>query len=220
MKHTQKYTFRSAFTMLELVFVIVALGILAAVAMPRFDRDRTQEAADSVLSDIRYTQHMALSDFRKDFGDDDWQMSFWKIQFEGCSDNGIYVGIGSDKDYEGDTDKSEAALDPANGLPMFWQNTAACENGGDNTVSDRIFLTKKYGVTSVSSSGGCAGLKHIGFDHLGRPHVSFTATTSPKYASYMKTACVFTFNVSGASSFSISIEPETGFAQIVGQPDS
>ena len=217
MKKHYPNPFKSAFTMLELVFVIVVLGIIASLAMPRLDRDLTQEAADTVLSNIRYTQHMALSDFRQSFTQPKWQMSFWKINFEKCSDNGIFIGIGSDKDYMGDTNMEEAAVDPANGLPMFWRNTSSCKDGGDNTVSDSIFLTKKFGVTSVAGTGGCAGLKHIGFDHLGRPHVSFSATTSPAYGSYMNTACTFTFTMSDNETFAISIEPETGYAFIVDQ---
>ena len=217
MKNHYSISFKHAFTMLELVFVIVALGIIASVAMPRFDRDLKQEAADTVLSNIRYTQHMALSDFKQENNNTNWQMSFWKINFEKCSDNGLFIGIGSDKDHEGDTDKDEAAIDPANGLPMFWLNTSSCEDGGDNTVSDTIFLTKKFGIKSVSGTGGCSGLKHIGFDHLGRPHVSFSATTSPAYSSYMSTACTFTFTMSDDETFAVTIEPETGYAFIVDQ---
>jgi len=220
MKNHYSNSFKSAFTMLELVFVIVVLGIIASLAMPRLDRDLSQEAADTALSNIRYTQHMALADFRQSFTEPKWQMSFWKINFEGGSDNGIFIGIGSDKDYEGDTDKVEAATDPANGLPMFWQNTSACEDGGDNTVSKNIFLTRKFGVTAVTGTGGCNGLKHIGFDHLGRPHVSFSATTSPTYSSYMNATCTFTFTMSNGDTFAIDIEPETGYASIVGQAGS
>jgi len=211
---------RQAFTMLELVFVIVVLGIIASLAMPRFDRDLKQEAADTVLSDIRFTQNLAMKDFRQDFTDTTWQRSFWKINFEKCSDDAIFIGIGSDKDYEGDTDKDEAAIDPVNGLPMFWKNTDSCEDGGDNSVSDTIFLTRKFGVKSVTGAGGCIGLKHIGFDHLGRPHVSFSGSAAPDYGSYMNTACTFTFTMSDGDTFAVTIEPETGYAFIVGQPDS
>lgn len=220
MKNITKKIDNPAFTMIELVFVIVALGIIAAIAMPKLDRERRQEAADSILSNIRYAQHMAMSDFRQDFTDTDWQMSFWQFRVEGCSDNGLFMQVGSDKDYGGDISRTESATDPANSLPMFWLNTSACESGGDNTVSDRIFITKNFGVTGVVGGGACAGIQHIGFDHLGRPHVSFTAATSPNYVSYMQSACTFTFAVSGETSFTISIQPESGFAQIVGQNDS
>ena len=48
--------------MLELVFVIVIIGILAAAIIPRMDRDSIYEASEQLLSHIRYTQHLAMTD--------------------------------------------------------------------------------------------------------------------------------------------------------------
>lgn len=212
---------RSAFTMIELVFVIIVLGILAALSLPRLDRDIKQEAADSILSDIRYTQHLALMDDKHKFDNPNWQKAFWKVSFESCgSGTGLFTSIGSDMDYLGDISKDEAAIDPANGNPMFWTNTVSCANGGDGTVSDRIFLTKRFSIESIAGTGGCEDLQHIGFDRLGRPHVSFSDSTIPDYASYMPTACTFTFSMSDGNTIAVRIESETGYAYIVGQEDS
>lgn len=214
---------RSAFTMIELVMVIVVLGILAAIALPRFERDIKQEAADSVLSDIRYTQHLALMSSKHNFLNPNWQRAFWKISFESCAGgSGYFTSIGTDMNYGGDIDldEGEAAIDPANGKVMYWTNTTSCANGGDSNTSDRIFLTKKFGIKAIAGAGGCNGIQHIGFDHLGRPHVSFSGSTAPTYGSYMNTACIFTFTMSDDDTFSIRINPETGYAFIVGQEDS
>ncbi len=105
--HPYEYTNRVAFTMIELVFVIVVLGVLASLAMPRLDRDIQQEAADSILSDIRYTQHLALRDYKHEFNNTDWQKAFWKVSFESCGSGSGFTSIGSDVDYEGDTDKNK-----------------------------------------------------------------------------------------------------------------
>jgi len=222
MTHGKHFTYKTkfAFTMIELVMVIVVLGILASLAMPRLDRDLKQEAADAVLSNIRYTQHLALIDNKHSFSNPQWQRAFWKISFESCAGGGVFLSIGTDIDYQGDTDRNEAALDPINLKPMFWTNTEACTNGGDNTVSPDIFLTKKYGVTAVNGTQGCNGIQHIGFDHLGRPHVSFSASTTPNYSSYMNSVCRFTFTMSNSETFAIDIRPETGYANIVGQDGS
>ena len=126
---------KPAFTMLELVFVIVVLGILAALAMPRLDRDLKQEATDNILSAIRYTQHLALTDDKTVPGTA-WQANLWKIVFQ--SDGSSYtVSSGSN-----------VALDPINGLAM-------------NGTSPNTLLGKKYSVDGVT---GCTtiGFDNLG----------------------------------------------------------
>lgn len=215
---------KSAFTMLELVFVIVVLGILAALAMPRLNRDVKQEAADNILSDIRYVQHLALMDDKHRFDNPNWQKSFWKIMFGTCTGADRFYMLGSDDNMDGGASgyfaQNESAIDPTNGKSMFWVNGTDCSNGGDDNVSDRIFLTYKFGIKSISTSGGCANNQYLGFDHFGRPHNGFTGSSTPNSASYMSTACTFTFTMSDNDTFAITIEPETGFTYIVGQEGS
>jgi len=206
--------FNKAFSMLELVFVILVIGIIASLSIPRLDRDRTQEAADMLLSNIRYTQHMAMIDYRHDVNNATWQRSLWNISFESCSGSNIFVNIGADKDYSGGISKDESVKDPIDGLPMFWTNMTDCSKGGEGQASPNIFITKKFGVTKVTQSGGCTG-KSISFDHLGRPYKSLSSV--PNYSGYMKKKCTFTFEVDGADDFSIEITPETGYAYIVDQ---
>jgi len=208
---------KPAFTMIELILVIIVLGILASLAIPRLDRDVSQEAADSVLSHIRYTQHLALVDDKHLFDDPTWQQRYWKIMFATCANGDYFYRIGSDDDSNGNGmfSQIEAAIDPINGKPFFMANNDAnCE--ADTTVSNNIFLTKRFGITAIDTSG-CNNIAHIGFDHLGRPHQSFGASAIPDYSSYLNAQCTFAFTLSNGNSFSISIDPETGYAQIVGQ---
>ncbi len=217
---------RLAFTMLELVFVIVVLGILAALALPRLDRDLKQEAADSILSDIRYTQHLALIDDMHLYNFPDWQKRYWVMIFSTCTGTDKFYMIGSDNDRTGSTNGNfsslESATDPANGKRMHWTGGNDCSNGGGSGISDRIFISKKYGITAVDPSGDCISAAHIAFDHLGRPHhgAGFANSSIPNHAGYMDAACTFTFTMSDGDTFAIVIQPETGYAQIVGQPDS
>ncbi len=212
--------------MIELVMVIVVLGILAALAIPRFDRDLKQEASDHILSSIRYTQHLALMDYKHEFNDSYWQQRFWRIVFGTCTGSDKYYMIGSDdsKDSANNAyfDQNESAIDAITGKPIFWTNGTDCTSGGDGSVSEDIFISKKYGITAVTSSGGCNGGVHIAFDHLGRPHhgVNFSQSTVPNYSGYMKNICSFTYTMSDGDTFIIDILPETGYASIRGQEGS
>jgi prepilin-type N-terminal cleavage/methylation domain-containing protein len=213
----KKQKYKPAFTMIELIMVIIVLGILASFAIPRLDRDVSQEAADSILSNIRYTQHLALVDDKHLFNDPTWQRRYWKIMFATCQNGDLFYRIGSDDNSDGNGmfTQTEAAIDPINGKPFFMANNDAnCD--ADTSVSNNIFLTKRFGVTAIDTTA-CNNVAHIGFDHLGRPHQSYGASAIPNYASYLNAQCTFTFTLSDGNSFSISIAPETGYAQIVGQ---
>ncbi len=214
-----------AFTMIELVFVIVVLGILAALALPRMDRDLRQEAADNILSAIRYTQHLALNDDKTDPFDPNWQQKLWMIRFTISTSNaGSFYTISSDIDKSGTVNKIETAVDPINGKYMY--NTSGATVDIDSDESPNIFIGKKYGINSLTPNGGCSS-QHIAFDNFGRPFNGLKTTSggtlaTNDYAKYMNSDCTMTFGFVDTSinDVVITISKETGYAFIVGQDDS
>lgn len=215
MKTLHRHT--KAFTMIEFVFVIVVLGILAALALPRLERDTRQEAADNILSAIRYTQHLALNDDKTNPFDTIWQRKLWKITFTDAGGNlGDFYTISAQLDNTFAVNQNETAIDPANGKYMY--------NLGGNTVIDadespNIFIGKQYGINSITYAGGCSDTaQHIAFDHLGRPF-SDIGTATNNYGSYMATNCTITFGFADTSiaPLAITVTKETGHTFIVGQ---
>ncbi len=218
-----EYKRQYAFTMLELVIVIVVIGILAALAMPRMDKDLRQEAADEIISALRFTQHMALMDNVIENTNTNWQRRFWRFGKEGCSDEGIFYYVGSDKDMGGniDVDKGEAAIDPTNSEVMMGQNTKPCEDDITEQIfttinevsSPNIFLTKKYSIIENDTKlvSQCPGdTMSIGFDYLGRPHRGFENSSTPDYSTLMQNDCNLTFEFENGIDLIITIEKETG----------
>ena len=214
---------RHAFTMVEFLFVIIVIGILASLALPRLDRDLRQNAADNILSAIRYTQHLALTDNKTDPFDPNWQQKLWMIRFTGGAN--AYYTVSSDNDKSGSITKTECAIDPINGKYMY--NSSGAFASIANDESPHIFLGHNYGINSVTSSGSCAPRQHIAFDHLGRTFSGLKTTSGGTlagndYATYLSGDCniIFGFTDASIDNIIITISAETGSAYIVGQPDS
>ncbi|MBN2768850.1 MAG: prepilin-type N-terminal cleavage/methylation domain-containing protein [Campylobacterales bacterium] len=211
---------KKAFTMIELVFVIVVMGIIAAVALPRFESDNVQEAMDQILSDIRYTQHLALVDNVIDPTNASWQSALWTIRFQKTTvgDEFTYTIASDISNYDGNFDKIEAAIDPRDGRPIYGNIPA-----GDTTVSPKVFITKKFGITNVdfatgcnvaTGSGGTNNSQHIGFDSFGRPHKGHLGNNLPNYSSIMQGNCTIAFTFAGGETSWVTIQRETGYACI------
>ena len=209
---------RDAFTMLELVFAIVIAGVLAALAIPRLERDFRQEAIDNVLSSIRYTQHLALMDNRHSRANVNWQRSFWTIRFQ---QNGNFFTISSNANLGNNVDENETARDPVTGKRFYSDDDVV-----DDNESINIFLNRKYGIDDVDftnctniSNGATNDSRHIAFDHMGRPHKGMYGVASNVYDTRMTADCNITFSFSDANiaPFTVQIQEETGYAQIVGQ---
>jgi prepilin-type N-terminal cleavage/methylation domain-containing protein len=176
--HTQN---KSAFTMIELVLVIVVLGILAALAMPRLDRDLRQEAKDNILSAIRYTQHLALNDDKTDPTNNNWQANLWNIAFQ--SDGSSYtVSSGT-----------TVAINPIDGKAM------------DGTTPNTL-IGKKYGVKNIKDTSTCPT---VGFDNLGRPFTSFSGSVYAGYRG--SDCNIIVEFEGGITDLTITIAAETGY---------
>ncbi len=199
---------RSAFTMLELVFVIVVIGILALAIIPRIDRDNIYEMGDQVLSHIKYTQHLAMIDNVYDHQLSSWYKARWHVEFVNGS-CGVFYRVGSDRDLSsgtGDFTSTESARDPlTNGL--IYNNTSPCDyqDGWFNNV----LLGKKYNIVSMSST---CGTQRIVFDHIGRPYTGLGGGSST--ASKMNSDCNYTFTDGNSNSATITVTKETGYSYI------
>jgi len=218
---------KSAFTMIELVFVIIIMGILASIAMDSTDRDLKQEAAETILSHIRLAQQLALSD-NKHRSDNDvrWQRAYWQFSMKICGDD-IAYRVGSDISLGGGVNglsKDESAINPVDGKYIFSDD---CQNlATDETPS--VLLSKKFGIlaSGVTASGGC-DRNQILFDYLGRPHFRNTTYNNSDFSNIITSDCNLTFTLSTDQdndgvddNFTITIEAETGHSFIVGQENS
>jgi len=94
---------KKAFTLIELVFVIVVVAILSVSLLPSLKKDSLREAATQVISHIRYVQHLALVDDKFNSNDDTWYRKRWELVFSTANSSLSYF-IFSDSQSNGNPD--------------------------------------------------------------------------------------------------------------------
>ena len=229
---------KKAFTMLELIFVIVIVGILSFIAASSFQRNTLREAADQLVSHIRYTQHLAMMDDKFDPKDNNWFLERWTIRIkQDLVYTGVYIPNGtyaakwsytvySDTSHDGNPNLSEMAKNPLNNTQYFsggYNNTLHFQN---SSSMKSLRLGEQYSIKSIVFGGGCrSNIMYVHFDYLGRPMNSFP-TTNPYelpaagWHKLLTSQCQITLCDKACTDVSaqkviIAIEPETGYTHIL-----
>lgn len=220
---------KKAFTMLELVFVIVVIGVLMAVILPRTETNNLREAAIQVISDIRYTQHLAMVDDQYNASDVNWSRGRWQIRF-GSSANtehemayAIFLdkvsNTGTSRDGNPNITNNEIARDPSNPDKLLSGGWAGILPTNDPRATKKMNIGMSYDIASVDFEAGCnhATVKRLTFDYLGRPlRGSIHSLTRPYEANrIIQNRCEIVLTDVGGDSIVIGIAPETGYACIL-----
>ena len=206
-----------AFTLIEIIFVIVIIGIMSAILAPSVKRATMQEAADQLASHIRYTQYLALQDNKFEHNNSNWYKGRWQLLFgkSAFTDNKYTYTIFSDKSgYSGSPGVTEMAKNPLNPSQFLSGGYSGVLQTSDSRAMKELNIGKKYDISSVNFSGGCSGLR-ISFDYLGRPINGNPRTQSQKYNNRLiKTDCIITLTNSVGESKRIIVTPETGYVYV------
>ena len=220
---------RYAFTLLEMIFVIVVIAIISIFMIKKEDsKTLLTKAALQIVSDIRYTQHLALSEDHYKPGDTNWYKKRWTLIFNSdhYSDDEIAYTIFSDR-----AGKSRGNPDVANEVAKDPLNPKRYLSGGFTGVKEldirkpeefqglrRYNIGKQYGIKEVKFSKSCSyySSKRIEFDAFGRllrGKLSNYTTPYPKRR-VVTSQCKITLTDKKGNEMSILIEPETGFVKI------
>lgn len=203
---------RKAFTLIELIFVIVIIGVLSAIAMPRFQDHALQDATDQLIKHIRFTQALALAQDHYNDTNPIWFNNRWTIVFHQNVGNPNSYSIMSGANF---------AVDPHTGLLI----AGAATGTANNLRLMDVDLEDEYNVNidmgNCNFPGGTTAANQISFDYLGRPHCIPVAATLNPYSSIANNAVnVFGQNMTirlthatSGETRDILIEAETGFVR-------
>lgn len=226
---------RTAFTILELIIVIVVIGILAATVSPAFQRDLLAEAAHQVASHLRYTKHLAMIDNKFNPNDSQWYKARWQMFFtkaKGADYHWAYTIFSDGAGHTGNPDLSEVATNPLDNNKLLtggYSGNLITQYDGDR-ASNELNIGHEYDIKDIIMTGGCKLPQtrlRIEFDYYGRPIYDNQKLFDSMYekngkSMLVKTQCKITLcsvgDCKAASSeekISIAIEPETGYIHIL-----
>ena len=216
---------KKAFTMIELIFIIVVVGILAAVAVPQINRNSLVEAADQVVSHIRYTQQLAMNDNKFNASDQNWFRRLWRIQFTNAGAPGsaagwrynVYWDNGTFPKSNGQPNSlASIAVDPLNPNKLLTSGFASQPSNTDGArMNKKLNLGGSYDIVNVTFGDACnqRGNTTIAFDVKGRPMRQVAKVAL--YANLIAAPCTITLTNSANDRAIITIQPETGYVNYV-----
>ena len=89
------YKDHKGFTLIELIFVVIIIGIIMSIIVSNPKDTKLREAAIQLISHIRYTQHLAMIDDKFAVNDEKakWYKARWQIRFTNGASAGNSDGL-------------------------------------------------------------------------------------------------------------------------------
>lgn len=209
---------RRAYSLIEIIFIIIITGIIVKIALPKFKTSRIYEARDQIVSHIRYTQHLALMDNRFDISNPNWFKEYWRIQFNNSNvtgqlkptkdwrytvfrDHGMYSGNPNSLQYIANdpTNPQRKLTSGWNGQNYKWQN-----------LNTDLNLTETFGIVDMKFKDCGSRGQTISFDNQGRPSANMNNATNP-FDKLFQENCVITIMDYKKQKIDIIVHRETGY---------
>lgn len=222
---------KKAFTLIELIFVIIVIGILAATILPNTKQNPLETAAVQLVSHLRYTQHLAMIDDPYEDKYDEWFHNRWRLKFyKGDRSNQKWsYSIFSEADSRNNARLSSLAKNPLN-IDQYM-------SGGHNIVGSKdekkkldirekefigmktLNLGESYGISKISLKDGCSRTTYLSFDHFGRPLKLNPNDLTNSYKKDSKNVLISKvcsiILESDDNKIKIEMAPETGYMKII-----
>lgn len=221
-----------AFTLLELVLVILILGIMISIVQINTKQDKLIYGAKQILNDINYVRNLAMiqESFRStdlSVAKKEWYKSRWQLYFinSAATNYEQTYTIFLDKNGDGNANLGkknnkdrEIAVDILNPNKLMNSGQSGVINKDDEKATRRFNIFKKFGIVKVELKGSCGknGATKIIFDEFGRLYSPLSNSKSVYEKNLAKTnqECIIRLTSIQKNQICIVIDPLSGFAYI------
>ena len=213
---------KKAFTLLELILVVIVVGILSVAIVPRLHDNALRKAAEQIIFHLNYTRHLAMMDNRFSSDDTMWYKTRWQLLFSNCRGDKDTCAYSVFSDWTGhhtgNPDAQELAVNPLNRNQRLSGgmsgNLLIKYNQKEATKS--LNIGQKYQINKVKMLHCGSSARRVAFDYLGRPVMGNLATMSRPYRQgrLLQNRCEMTLINRDGEQITILIEPETGYIHL------
>ncbi len=212
---------KKAFTLIEIIIVLVIVGIMASFTIPKLNRNDLRLAADQIVSHIRYTQHLAIIDDKFDTKDTNWYKGRWQIFFTKTIETKNKQTYNIFNDIIGDSagfpNKTELAKNPLNPSKYMSSGYSGAINSNSPEASKELNLEDTYNIINVKLQDGCSkqgSPTRITFDELGRPYKGNVTSNTRHSQDLITKICTIKLTHTNNDCIFIKVTPITGFAYV------
>jgi len=198
---------KKSFSLLEILFVVIILGIIATQIIPKSQVSKLQLASDKIILYLNYTRYISHIDNKFDIEDVEWERKRWTLKFLNCKESvgGLYYNVYSDT--YGDTAhirKVDTLKDPLNSKYLY---SNACSEDIVNDKSKHVLLTSEYGITNIDvSCNTTSTIGQISFGFDGKIYSQLGTNIKE-----IENQCQIKLFNSKNQSVTIAVEPKTGY---------
>ncbi len=214
---------KKAFTLLELVLVVIVIGIISVAMIPRLHDNSLRKAADQIIFHLKYTRHLAMMDNRFDpVSDDQWYKTRWQLYFANCGGTKDTCAYSVFSDWAGhhtgNPDPKELAINPLNHSQLLTGGMSGnyLVKYEDKEAMKSLNIGQKYHIKKIQMSHCGSSARRIAFDYLGRPIMGNLKTMTREYQSgrLLQNICHIKLINKEGEQLTILVEPETGYIHL------
>lgn len=221
-----------AFSLFELILVLIIVGVMVGVLRFYYQKDALFEGAWQIVNDLRYVRTLALNqeslrnkEFNvatKEWYKARWQLYFIKSKLATNNQQTYTIFLDKNADANANLGKSkinldrEIAVDILNPKRLMNSGQSGVINQNDIKISKRFNIETKFGIIAVKLKGSCAGSTRIVFDEFGRIYSPLRNAKSPYVNLLVKKQenCIIQLSSKTNKKICIVVDALSGYARI------